>query len=146
MKFEEENYHAVENLQSFIYFLISDEPIENTVVYVGQSANGLHRPFTHKDKEFDKVYIMPCSQSDLNEVETMYIRKYKPKYNKNEGRGFINFYTARNKLRIALGNNSLTVWDIRKACTSLGIQPEVVNSNACINSKYLHDLYEALRG
>ncbi len=145
MKFEEENYYAVENLQSFIYFLISDEPAEKTVVYVGQSANGLHRPFMHKDKEFNRVYIMPCSQSDLNWVESFYICKYKPKYNQNGGRGFISLSRARNQLKTAWRHKTLTVRHIRKACTSLGIQPVAINGIEYIDPNYLHDLYEALR-
>ena len=147
MTFEEKNYYMVEKLPNiFIYCLISDYPIKDEVVYIGQTTNGIFRPLQHKDKIYNRIYIIPCKQGNLNELETFYIRKYKPKYNKNEGRGYITFYTARNKIRKELQDNSITVSIIKEACEYLEITPEIVNNNVCINAKYLKDIYKALGG
>ena len=147
MVFDEKEYRVVEKLpNSFIYFLISDNTVKNEVVYVGQTKNGLLRPLSHKDKEYNRIFVIRCKQSDLNEMETFYIRKYNPKYNRNEGRGYITFLTARNKLRKALNDNSITIRDIKEAVDYLAIKPEIVNNNVCINAKRLKDIYQAFGG
>ena len=63
---------------SFIYFLMQG----NKVVYVGQTTKGLARPFTHKNKVYDNIQIIFCDKADLDLLETEYIIKYKPIYNK----------------------------------------------------------------
>lgn len=63
----------------FIYYLLKNEE----VVYVGQTTQGLSRPFSHiHDKDFDEVKIIGCKNDDLNSKEAKAITKYKPKYNK----------------------------------------------------------------
>lgn len=87
MKFEETgNIYTFSKLaRCFIYFLLQDDE----VVYVGQTTAGLSRPFSHTDKEFDTVKVMPCRYELLDETEDFYIGKYKPKYNKSRNRNVI---------------------------------------------------------
>lgn len=60
-----------------VYFLCQ----ENQVVYVGQSNNPSARIAQHQaDKQFNRVFMIPTNNLDV--VETMYIKKFKPKYNK----------------------------------------------------------------
>ena len=82
MKFEEKtkiNVLKSELFENMIYFLIKGEE----VVYVGQSKKGISRPIHHYDKDFDYfTFISVDKQEKLNELESYYIRKYTPKYNK----------------------------------------------------------------
>lgn len=82
MKFEESgNVITIKNSDKcFIYFLID----KDEVVYVGQTTNGLSRPFAHCDKEYDTVKAIPCHREMLDQEEHHYICKYSPKYNKAE--------------------------------------------------------------
>lgn len=65
-----------------VYFLVLDRE----VVYVGQSVSVPSRLVQHrKDKKFDRVYVLPCAQSELNEVEAAFIRILKPSLNGNAG-------------------------------------------------------------
>ena len=82
------------NYKSFIYFLIKN----NVVVYVGQTKQGLYRPFSHRDKEYDEMKIILCEPNKLDLIEDKYILKYKPIYNKeiNSAYGLLN---ARNRIR-----------------------------------------------
>lgn len=60
-----------------VYFLCQDK----NIVYVGQTGNLGSRLAQHlQDKIFDKVYFIPTE--DYGRVEAEYIRKLKPKYNK----------------------------------------------------------------
>lgn len=79
MKFEEENTLLVSAMPCcFVYFLIDN----NDVVYVGQTTQGIVRPFSQKDKQFDSVRIMLCKKEELDILEDKFIKKYTPKYNK----------------------------------------------------------------
>ena len=51
------------------------------MVYVGQTKAGLYRPFSHKDKKYDNVKVIPCKLNELNTLEQQFIEKYKPRYN-----------------------------------------------------------------
>ena len=66
-----------------IYFLISN----NKIVYVGKSVNsGFDRIGAHlkySDKVFDSYFIEPCPGGNITEIETEYIIKFAPKYNKS---------------------------------------------------------------
>ena len=58
-----------------VYFLIHNE----VIVYVGQSKNVYRRTDTHKkDKNFDRITVIECLESDLDKVENFYINKFKP--------------------------------------------------------------------
>lgn len=64
-----------------VYFLISNDKI----VYVGQSVNIPSRIEQHKKdpcKEFDRYHSIPCKVTELDLVESNYIRKFMPKFNK----------------------------------------------------------------
>lgn len=102
----------------FIYFLLKD----NVVVYVGQTKQGLIRPLIHKDKDFDTIKIIYCSEKELDNFEDKYITKYKPKYNKtvNQATNY-SLYRARNKIR-ELFNNKITIPDLKKIITELQIE------------------------
>lgn len=80
---EELKLDAMFNLKNIyfpcIYFLYQDKE----VVYVGQTMMGLKRVLNHfPEKKFDSVGLMRCEVEKLNEVETYYIAKFKPIYNK----------------------------------------------------------------
>jgi hypothetical protein len=64
-----------------IYFLLD----EGQVVYVGQSINLWARLYDHVCKgkmQFDRYFTLTCKRSELTPLESRYIRKFQPKYNK----------------------------------------------------------------
>lgn len=63
-----------------IYFLVS----EGEIVYVGQSTNIASRIGNHaaERKQFDSYYYQQCDSKSLDEMESAYIRKFKPRLNK----------------------------------------------------------------
>ena len=68
------------NYRPGIYFLCDG----NDVVYVGQSVNPAARISAHisdRYKKFDRVYLLPVPQSELDDVEAMFINSLKPKLN-----------------------------------------------------------------
>jgi hypothetical protein len=67
---------------SGIYFLIH----EGEVIYVGQSCNVASRMLGHKNKTFDRAFVLPCAPSNLNETEAAFIGFFKPKLNMNAER------------------------------------------------------------
>lgn len=124
MKFEENADSTIfvgENPKCFIYFLI----YKDEVVYVGQTKNGLQRPFSHKDKIFDTVKLIYCEAKELDVTENIYIKKYKPIYNKE-----LNYkvcYTmrkTRNSLEKDL-NVTIYITDIKKIIKFLNIKTEI---------------------
>lgn len=66
-----------------IYFLISEEKI----VYVGQAMSCHVRIAAHSTgremKLFDTFYIVECPVHKLDELEALYIRKFRPPLNKS---------------------------------------------------------------
>ena len=67
-----------------VYFLLQDFKI----VYVGQTQNGLHRigqHFVDEKKAFDSYTFLPVPESQLNIIESAYIEKFNPVYNRNNG-------------------------------------------------------------
>lgn len=81
MKFQEVEYIDFSNLpMTFVYFLMDQE---NNVVYVGQTREGLSRVYRHyEDKIFHKIFVIPCKEEELDKMESDFIVKYKPIYNK----------------------------------------------------------------
>lgn len=79
MKFSEPEYASFTFpvYEYLIYFLCQGD----VVVYVGQTKAGLYRPFSHKDKKYDNVKVIPCKLNELNTLEQQFIEKYKPRYN-----------------------------------------------------------------
>jgi hypothetical protein len=71
---------------SGIYFLIN----QGEVIYVGQSHNVAARILGHKNKIFDRAFVLPCPLSKMNETEAAFIGIFKPKLNMNqEGTRFV---------------------------------------------------------
>lgn len=82
-------------LQPAVYALVH----KDIIVYVGKTIMPAQRISGHRSEKhkqfastafgnksikgipFDKVYLLPCSKADLDELEKRFIRKYKPKYN-----------------------------------------------------------------
>ena len=63
------------NVTCGVYFLIKDERI----VYVGKSSDVYKRIGQHvKTKEFDRITVVECSETDVSRLEAMYIDKFKP--------------------------------------------------------------------
>lgn len=61
-----------------IYFLVRD----GVVVYVGQSKNVHRRINDHKSgKEFDRINVIECLEKDLDQLEALYIKKFRPLLN-----------------------------------------------------------------
>lgn len=63
--------------QPGVYFLCQS----SEVVYVGQSTSPAGRVGQHSNKgeiKFDRVYLLPVPQSELNDVESAFIRTIKP--------------------------------------------------------------------
>jgi hypothetical protein len=65
---------------SGIYFLVQD----GEVIYVGQSCNVASRMLGHKNKNFDRAFVLPCAPSNLNKTEAAFIGFFKPKLNMNQ--------------------------------------------------------------
>lgn len=73
--------------QPGIYFLLKDDEI----VYIGQSVAVETRLGSHlaeRKKEFNRWFWIPCPQQNLLWVEAHFIKRFKPKYNKEAGPGF----------------------------------------------------------
>ena len=63
-----------------VYFLIHD----GAIVYVGQSKNVLFRLAEHRRddvKLFQSFYFIECKASELDNLEALYIQKFKPVHN-----------------------------------------------------------------
>lgn len=130
MKFSEKDFIPVPLYQkSFIYFLIK----ENEVVYVGKTTQGISRPFSHKDKDYDSINIIYCDEKDLDELEDMYISKYKPPYNK-----LLNFninYTlsrVRDEIRKKYDNKKFSKPTLKKIIKALDIPVFIENGSEYI--------------
>lgn len=124
MKFEEkENILTFPNIQTpIIYFLIDGE----NVVYVGQSKIGLSRPYQHMNKKFDKVSFFRCEENELDYLETKFIQKYKPKYNK----AILNSYSyslkrARKMIREQTFFKGFTLNDLKWIIRKLELETDV---------------------
>ena len=82
-----------------IYFLIKNSEI----VYIGQSTNGISRIQQHTDKDFDSYFILETSKEHLNDLESHYIVKFNPVYNKRVSyipTGLINKYKIFKEFKI----------------------------------------------
>lgn len=88
MIFEEKKFISIEEYKKvFIYFLIKNDE----VVYVGKTTQGIFRPLSHRNKDYDKINIIYCDVDKSDKLESYYILKYKPKYNKELN--YNSFYT-----------------------------------------------------
>lgn len=105
----------------FVYFLLKN----CEVVYVGQTQNGLIRPLSHRDKDFDEIKLIYCEASELDILEDTYIQKYKPIYNKQNNYAIRwGLSRVRDCIRRDIGLKSYTVPRLKKVLKLLNITPE----------------------
>ena len=126
---------------TFIYFLLKD----SEVVYVGQTRKGLQRTFLHTDKDFDEVKVIKCKTEELDILESYYISKYIPKYNKVIGKGnLLSVYKARNTLRKIKGFEKSTIPQLKKLLIKYKIEIITFNNIQYVKKdeygKMLHTL------
>lgn len=139
--FNELNSKRIEVINyPLIYFLINDDE----VVYVGQTKYGLSRPFSHRDKKFNRIEIIKCPEANLDILEDKYIIKYQPKYNTKINNGYT-LITARNKLRKML-NNQITIRDVKRTMKILNLSQIKVGNNQYILNDSIIKIYEYLKG
>jgi hypothetical protein len=130
--------------KTFIYFLL----LENKVVYVGQTRCGLYRPLSHRDKMFDTIKIIPCSERDLEILENKYILKYRPIHNKNISIILnISLQNAKNKIN-SIFDTKYNIRQLKNILDTLGINPLLFSNKPYITHddfisiiKYLEDIY-----
>lgn len=128
---------------TFVYFLLKD----GEVVYVGQTRSGIGRLASHKEKDYDAFAIMYCLPSQLDELEDLYMWKYKPKYNKMPNIVMnISLQALKKRIRKETGNDKLTIWPIRKAVRELGIEPFLVDKTAYIKRHEADKVSEYFKG
>ena len=141
MKIEKnDKIELIEKIQeSLIYFLIDGEE----VVYVGQSSIGLQRPYSHSDKIFNRIAILRCDSKELDELESKYIRKYSPKYNKQGICGYdYTIINARTKIKQFIRNQRFSNAQIRKYINQLNIKTYFIGGYEHI---YVDDLNRMLQ-
>lgn len=120
MKFKEQNAIEIKQYKSFVYFLIS----ENEVVYVGQTKDGLHRPLSHKDKDFDEIQIILFDEEKLDEAEDRFIKKYEPKYNRRKNCAMnFSLESVKREIRRVFNIPDFSLRDLRKILKKLSIEP-----------------------
>ena len=106
--------------KEFIYFLIKN----NVVVYVGQTKKqGIKRPLSHNDKDYDKIKIIYYETDKIDYMEDYFIKKYKPKYNKviSYSQNY-SLLRARNTLRKLINNNNITIITVKKYIKKYNIE------------------------
>lgn len=131
MKLNEKNIIDMSNLpMNFIYFLTNDD---NEVVYVGQTTAGMARPYQHRhDKEFSKIYIIPCNKEKLDVEESNYITKYKPIYNHTLDK---DMYYSLNRAKRKVQNiysGRYTLRELKRDMKELGLDVIVLNDSRYI--------------
>lgn len=133
MELKEQGCYIIEKPpRCFVYFLLDEN---DDVVYVGQTKRGLIRATEHRDdKEYSKIALLPCCETELNLTESKYIEKYQPKYNKQHGKANCSMMNARNTIREHIGNDDYSMNDLKKDVDNLNIKPFVINLKACISA------------
>jgi len=135
---ENENSRILPNVQSpIIYFLIDGDE----VVYVGQSKIGLARPYSHKDKTFTKIAIINCKESELDDKETEFIKKYNPKYNKKVGNSDYSYARIRTIIKNQTNIRDFNVYDVRKLIAKLRLKTHIFNGSAYISAEDFDKLF-----
>lgn len=147
MKFEENRDSVLtfkKNQLCFVYFLLQDEE----VVYVGQTSAGLSRPFSHTDKEYDTIKVIPVKPEGLDLVEDHFISKYKPKYNKKRNYGVVYSLQRANRIiRADLQLRSFKLRDLNATLALLGITPflDEFTNLPCITLEQLYEVEQHIR-
>lgn len=128
--------------ECFIYFLLQ----ENEVVYVGQTTRGICRPLEHiRYKDFSSIKMLSCTEDMLNELESYYIDKYRPKYNKrdwvsNSAGAYILLYTARNKIRQRTIAKDITLPQLKRLLREHNYPLKEIKGKYYISNDDLEDL------
>lgn len=126
---EIKNLTILPNIQSpIIYFLLDNDE----VVYVGQSKVGLYRPYTHKDKTFTHVAFINCKECELDDKETEFIKKYKPKYNKKAGNSDYSLTRTKAVIKSQTNIHNFNVHDLRRLINKFEIKTYMFE-----NSEYM---------
>lgn len=127
-----------------IYFLLN----KNEIVYVGQTTQGLTRTFCHaKNKIFDKYYFIPCPADKLDYIESAYIIKFNPIYNKTINKGSKSINSL--KLFLRRMNVSPEFHDKRyliKLIRKLGYEPQKYLNQYYINEECFNKISKVLLG
>lgn len=119
----DDNITIAKQVKSIVYFLLE----KDEVVYVGQSKTGLERPYSHRDKSFDSVAYIECKEEDLDKLESFYIRKYRPQYNKTSTLYDYSFARIKKIIREMHGYSQFTVNDLKKIIKNLKIETYALN-------------------
>ena len=126
---------------TFVYFLLNGDE----VVYVGQTKNGLTRPFSHKDKVFDSVIIKFCDIEQLDGFEDEYIIKYKPRYNKAINHGmWVALTKIKMEVRQKFGSDKFSVYNLKKIMRENDISVCDFNNSLVANVQDVGRIYELL--
>lgn len=114
----------------FIYFLL----LNDEVVYVGKTTQGIVRPYSHKNKKFDEIKIIAVDEYFLNISEEYFIVKYKPIYNLDL-REFVSLERSRNIIRQYANDSSFSVRDLKSWLIKLGFGKNIFRpTENCISS------------
>lgn len=146
MRFEESGCIKVEEPnECLIYFLLD----HGEVVYVGQTRVGVSRVTQHTDKQHDEAYVMPCSRSDLDLLENVYIWKYMPKYNKQpnnvESVSIARMKRALKDAMSAAGDNRyVTVLNIKRAIKLLGVETRTLNGVVYVDASDVEPIIDCV--
>ena len=119
----------------FVYFLLKNKE----VVYVGQTTNGLNRikqHFKEQKKDFDDYKIIKCSKKDLNELESFYIIKYKPKYNKSLNSSIVKCTYIIFKIKDKIGFNPYSIKRIEEIIEKSPFEKYIFNNKKSIKKEY----------
>lgn len=143
LKSEKEILKNKEKLRkgSYVYFLTR----EDKIVYVGQTVNGLQRVYAHMfSKDFDGYHLIECEKENLDELESMYILKFAPKYNK--GLNLPKEYIVRDDIRKVLKIDGFLLNRIKKIYGVKPIENKVNNKEYYVRKeikeylqKYIHE-------
>ncbi len=139
--FEAKTYTPLKS-QSIVYFLLDGKE----VVYVGHSRKGLVGPFQHVGtKVFDSVKVLEVDESQLAFVEGEFIEKYDPKYNvKILGRLLKKPITFKKELKEEEMFSKITIRDIKKAISALGIELKLVGSSYYLTAYQCEEIKDYL--
>lgn len=99
--------------ESCVYFLLKD----GAVIYVGKSRSLQARIASHQsDKDFDRILILACEPSVLDEVEQYWIRKLQPPLNSD--------HTLRRKYGNSMAGGAMPYADACERFEALCDSPE----------------------
>lgn len=142
MIFEEKDFISIEEYKKvFIYFLIKNDE----VVYVGKTTQGIFRPLSHRNKDYDKINIIYCDVDKSDKLESYYILKYKPKYNKELN--YNSFYTMNmvvQKIKREIDFN-FNLWRLKSIIKETQINIQKFNGKKYISKDDFKELIAYIR-